>query len=153
MKPYLALFISLALLVIVWQLPYHSTMEEAEFYQQSVELSSAKNPVRIEGFTKIHNDKIIHIASFTNEAMTKPIIIRFKGNLESFSNSKFSIMGKINLLSIQEVRTLLNHSVLSPYLLLEDETVQINYTLLLKNEAFLIVHNHKTDRIALIAKR
>ncbi|AUI86074.1 hypothetical protein BS333_06580 [Vibrio azureus] len=153
MKPYFAIFISSILLVVVWQLPYQHNIEEAEFYQRSVELFSTSKPVRMEGVTKIRNGKVIHIASLSNASLSKPIVMRFKGELETFANSNFSILGKINLLSLEEVRALLNHSVLSPYLLLEDETVNIEYTLLFRNKDFSLVYNNRTKRTTLLARR
>lgn len=153
MKPYIALIFSCIAFAGAWSLPCLHDGEDRRYHHSVVDILPHEHTVRIDGLTRVHNQIFTHIASLQDESMDNPIILSFKGRSRPYSNSSLSISGKMNLLSVQEIRPALNDSFLSPYLVLNDDPIYFDIEVLKQNEVFSLIRDKKTGRTKLLAKR
>ncbi|MCX2790204.1 hypothetical protein [Vibrio sp. Sgm 5] len=153
MKPFIAIALSCLVFLGAWSLPCNHDMEDRRYHHCVVDILLHEHTVRIDGLTRLNHRVITHIVSLQDESMSNPIILSFKGKSRPYSDSSLSISGKMNLLSVQEIRPALNDSFLSPYLVLNDDPIYFDIEVLLQNEVFSLIRDKQTGRTKLLAKR
>ncbi|MGR5444959.1 hypothetical protein ACPV47_08670 [Vibrio jasicida] len=153
MKPFIAIALSCLVFLGAWSLPCYHDMEDRRYHHSVVDILPHEHAVRIDGLTRVNHRIITHIVSLQDESMSNPIILSFKGKSRPYSDSSLSVSGKMNLLSVQEIRPALNDSFLSPYLVLNDDPIYFDIEVLLQNEVFSLIRDKQTGRTKLLAKR
>ncbi|MDA0120584.1 hypothetical protein [Vibrio sp. T11.5] len=153
MIPYFTLIIATVIFSIVLSLPWSNRIEDHRYQHSEIHIQSDNHIFRSDGITRVDNNKIVHLASLQDDKMEQPIVIRFEGQAESFSQFGFSLSGIINLLSVHKLRPVMNDATISPYLLLNDDPYTLDIDILYSANCFIIVRDRKTGRTQLLAKR
>ncbi|ANW24404.1 hypothetical protein BA953_09330 [Vibrio coralliilyticus] len=153
MIPYLTLIIATIIFSIVLNLPWSNRIEDNRYQHSEIHIQLDNQIFRSDGLTRIENNEVVHLASLQDDKMEQPIVIRFQGQAESFSQFGFSLSGIINLLSVQKLRPVMNDATISPYLLLNDDPYTLDIDILYSANCFVIVRDRQTGRAQLLAKR
>ncbi|CAH1593587.1 hypothetical protein [Vibrio owensii] len=153
MRAYIAIALSCVVFFSAWKLPCYHDTEDKRYHHSVVDILPHEHTVRIDGLTRVNHRVITHIASLQDESMSNPIILSFKGKSRPYSDTSLSVSGKMNLLSVQEIRPALNDSFLSPYLVLNDDPIYFDIEILLQTETFSLIRDKQTGRTKLLAKR
>ncbi|MFZ3407166.1 hypothetical protein [Vibrio chagasii] len=153
MMPFVAVFSALILFASVWSIPDSHKLEDHSYQHSMIDLLAEDNVLRSDGFTKIRDNKVLHIVSIQDDKIPNPIVLRFQGNVGYSKSFSFAIAGTIDLLSVQKINEAMNDNLLSPYLLLNNDPLTLNIDILSTNEAFAIIRSCNTGRTQLLAKR
>ncbi len=153
MMPFFALFSALALLVGIWSIPNSPPQEEHRYQHSVVDLTLDGNVLRTDGLTQINNNKVLHLMSIQDDNMPNPIVLQFRGEAGPSQSLFFSISGTIDLLSVQKINKTMNDSLLSPYLLINNDPLTVKVDVLSSNDLFAIIRTCNTGRTQLLAKR
>ncbi|MEZ8733485.1 hypothetical protein AB6D70_23325, partial [Vibrio splendidus] len=105
----------------------------------------------IYGFVDLQADLINNAVQDNN--MPNPIVLRFKGKANPSQSFFFSISGTIDLVSVQKINKTMNDSLLSPYLLINNDPLTVKIDILSSNDLFAIIKTCNTGRTQLLAKR
>ena len=84
--PFVAVFSALILLAGVWSIPDSHKLEDHSYQHSMIDLLAEDNVLRSDGFTKIRDNKVLHIVSIQDDKIPNPIVLRFQGNV-GYSNS------------------------------------------------------------------
>ncbi|MDH6025454.1 hypothetical protein [Vibrio splendidus] len=153
MMPFVALISAFALLVGIWNIPSPQPKEEHRYQHSVVDFIVDDNVLRTDGLTKISNNEVLHLMSVQDDNMPNPIVLRFKGKANSSQSFFFSISGTIDLVSVQKINKTMNDSLLSPYLLINNDPLTVKIDILSSNDLFAIIKTCNTGRTQLLAKR
>ncbi len=153
MMPIVALISAFILLVGIWSIPSPQPKEEHHYQHSVVDLIVNDNVLRTDGLTKISNNKVLHLMSVQDDNMPEPIVLRFKGEASPSQPLFFSIAGTIDLVSVQKINKTMNDSLLSPYLLINNDPLTVKVDVLSSNDLFAIIRTCNTGRTQLLAKR
>ncbi|MGI9874940.1 hypothetical protein ACKVMW_05040 [Vibrio chagasii] len=153
MMPFIAVFSALILLAGVWSIPDSHTLEDHNYQHSMIDLLTEDNVLRSDAFTKIKDNKVLHIVSIQDDKIPNPIVLRFQGSAGYSKSFSFAIAGTIDLLSVQKINEAMNDNLLSPYLLLNNDPLTLNIDVLSSNEAFAIIRSCNSGRTQLLAKR
>ncbi|MEZ8286504.1 hypothetical protein AB4393_23445 [Vibrio splendidus] len=153
MKPFVALSSALLLFVGIWLIPSAQPQKEHRYQHSVVDLMLEGNVLRTDGLTKISNNTVLHLVSVQDDHMPDPIVFRFKGRARPSQSLYFSILGTIDLVSVQKIEKVMNDTQFSPYLLLNDDPLTLNIDVLSSNDLFAIIKTCNTGRTQLLAKR
>ena len=153
MMPFVALISAFALLVGIWNIPSPQPKEEHRYQHSVVDFIVDDNVLRTDGLTKISNNEVLHLMSVQDDNMPNPIVLRFKGKATPSQSFFFSISGTIDLVSVQKINKTMNDSLLSPYLLINNDPLTVKIDILSSNDLFAIIKTCNTGRTQLLAKR
>ncbi|MEG3222953.1 hypothetical protein MID13_08900 [Vibrio gigantis] len=153
MMPFVALFSSLALLIGIWSIPSSPPQEEHRYQHSVVDLVLDGNVLRTDGLTKISDNEVLHLMSVQDDSMPDPIVLRFRGEAGPSQSLFFSIAGTIDLVSVQKINKAMNDSLLSPYLLINNDPLTLKVDILSSNDLFAIIRTCNNGRTQLLAKR
>ncbi|MEZ9174350.1 hypothetical protein [Vibrio kanaloae] len=153
MMPFIALFSSLTLFIGIWSIPSSPPQEDRHYQHSVVDLILDGNVLRTDGLTKISDNKVLHLISVQDDNVPDPIVLRFKGEAGPSQSLFFSISGTIDLVSVQKISKTMNDSLLSPYLLINNDPLTLKVDILSSNDLFAIIRTCNTGRTQLLAKR
>lgn len=153
MMPFVALISAFALLVGIWNIPSPQPKEEHRYQHSVVDFIVDDNVLRTDGLTKISNNEVLHLMSVQDDNMPNPIVLRLKGKANPSQSFFFSISGTIDLVSVQKINKTMNDSLLSPYLLINNDPLTVKIDILSSNDLFAIIKTCNTGRTQLLAKR
>ncbi|MEZ8389799.1 hypothetical protein AB6C53_11015 [Vibrio splendidus] len=153
MMPFVSLISAFALLIGIWNIPSPQPKEEHRYQHSVVDFIVDDNVLRTDGLTKISNNEVLHLMSVQDDNMPNPIVLRFKGKANPSQSFFFSISGTIDLVSVQKINKTMNDSLLSPYLLINNDPLTVKIDILSSNDLFAIIKTCNTGRTQLLAKR
>ncbi|MFY2510153.1 hypothetical protein F0225_07185 [Vibrio pectenicida] len=153
MVPYLTAALSIVVFALVLALPWSNTVEGNHYQHTEIYLQDDHSVFRSDGITRIKNNNVVHLASLQDSTMTKPIVVRFAGTAKSFNQFGFSLSGSLNLLSIQNLRPIIDDAIISPYLLLNDDPYSLDIDILYTAEDYVIIRERHNGRVKLLANR
>ncbi|MDN3608681.1 hypothetical protein ACFFUP_19450 [Vibrio ostreicida] len=153
MIPYLVVVTSALIFLTVLSLPWSNKLDNSRYQHSEVHIHSDDHIMRTNGLTRISQGNIVLLASLQDEEMAEPIVVRFQGQAQSYNLYRFSITGRVNLLSVQRLEHIMNDKDISPLLLLNDDPVSLDIDILYSSHSFVIIRDQQSGRSQLIAKR